>query len=954
MIVSQLMGPKQQIFLLFLFLQVFAIAAKTDTGDFAVLSALMKDSWKNKPSSWTGDDPCGDKWEGIQCSNSRITDMVLSGQGLAGKLTGDIGNLIALEKLDLSLNKDLTGNLPPTIGNLKNLQYLSLHGCSFSGPIPDTIGSLNQLLYLSLGANNFTGEIPHSFGNLLKLYWLDITDNNISGEIPVSNETSPGLDLLVGIQHFHFGQNELEGTIPPQLFSSKMKLLHVLFDDNRLTGSIPSTITLVRTLEVIKLDRNSLSGVVNLSGLVNLTELYLSNNKLTGPMPDLGDMNRLTYVDMSNNSFDASSIPQWFSSLQSLTTLIMENTLLQGRIPVSLFSSTQLQTIVLSNNKLNGTLDIGYNYSRKLKLIDLQKNDITQFTEGYEYNGALKLQGNPICGKKGLLEKYCIVSQQPQVPNSTQRNNCDNACRLNPICSPNCKYAYPITGTLQFLFVSFQDLGDASYYQSLEANLTKTFQSYKLPVDSIRVSDQRRDMYGYLELRLQIFPSGSDRFNRTGFSMITSQLNNFGFFPPLNPFGSFHFILDNNEYFTVHNKSSNIGIIIGASAVGFALLLLLLVALVYAFNQRRKVERPSQLRDPFASWDNNGKSGSRPQITGLRCFSFEEIKKSTSNFSDANIIGTGGYGKVYRGILTGGIQVAIKRAEQGSMQGSVEFKTEIELLSKIYHKNLVSLLGFCYEVGEQMLVYEYVSNGSLKDCISGKSGVRLSWERRLKIALDSARGLAYLHDHVNPPIIHRDVKSSNILLDDQLNGKVADFGLSKLLGHSSHVSDNVKGTMGYVDPEYYLTLHSTEKSDVYSFGVIMLELITGRKPIEHGRYIVTMVKMAMDKTKHLYNLQHLILDPTIAFSSTLKGLEKFVDLAIRCVEELRVNRPTMTEVVKEIENILQQACLHSDVELVSNSNSQDVSSGSSFYSPIINKDQEYSSGSFPYSEIELK
>ncbi|KAF2310140.1 hypothetical protein GH714_006712 [Hevea brasiliensis] len=749
MVVSQLMGPKQQIFLLFLFLQVFAIAAKTDTGDFAVLSALMKDSWKNKPSSWTGDDPCGDKWEGIQCSNSRITDMVLSGQGLAGKLTGDIGNLIALEKL-------------------------------------------------SLGANNFTGEIPHSFGNLLKLYWLDITDNNISGEIPVSNETSPGLDLLVDIQHFHFGQNELEGTIPPQLFSSKMKLLHVLFDDNRLTGSIPSTITLVRTLEVIKLDRNSLSGVVNLSGLVNLTELYLSNNKLTGPMPDLRDMNLLTYVDMSNNSFDASQF-QWFSSLQSLTTLIMENTLLQGRIPVSLFSSTQLQTIVLSNNKLNGTLDIGYNYSRKLKLIDLQKNDITQFTEGYEYNGALKLQGNPICGKKGLLEKYCIVSQQPQVPNSTQRNNCDNACRLNPICSPNCKYAYPITGTLQFLFVSFQDLGDESYYQSLEANLTKTFQSYKLPVDSIRVSDQRRDMYGYLELRLQIFPSGSDRFNRTGFSMITSQLNNFGFFPPLNP-------LD-------------------------------------------------------------------------RSISFSTIMNTL---------------QVYRGILTGGIQVAIKRAEQGSMQGSVEFKTEIELLSKIYHKNLVSLLGFCYEVGEQMLVYEYVSNGSLKDCISGKSGVRLSWERRLKIALDSARGLAYLHDHVNPPIIHRDVKSSNILLDDQLNGKVADFGLSKLLGHSSHVSDNVKGTM------------------------------------------------------------HLILDPTIAFSSTLKGLEKFVDLAIRCVEELRVNRPTMTEVVKEIENILQQACLHSDVELVSNSNSQDVSSRSSFYSPIINKDQEYSSGSFPYSEIELK
>ncbi|KAF2310020.1 hypothetical protein GH714_006271 [Hevea brasiliensis] len=534
----------------------------------------------------------------------------------------------------------------------------------FSGLIPDTMGSLNQLLSLSLGANNFTGEIPPSFGNLSKLFWLDITDNNISGEIPVSNETLSSLDLLVNIQHFHFGQNKLEGTIPPQLFSSKMNLRHALFDDNLLTGSIPSTITLMRCLEVIKLDRNSLSGVVNLSGLLNLTEL------------------------------------------------------------------------VLSNNKLNGNLDIGANYSRKLKLIDLQKNFITQFTEGYEYNGTLK----------------------------------------------------------------------------------------------------------------------------TGFSLITSELNNVGFYPSLYPFGSFHFILDNNEYFTVHNKSSNIGIIIGASAVGFATLLLLLVALVYAFNQRRKVERASQLRDPFASWDNNGKSGSGPQITGLRCFSFEEIKKSTNNFSDANIIGTGGYGK-----------------------GSVEFKTEIEFLSKIYHKNLFSLLGFCYEVGEQMLVYEYVSNGSLKDCISGKSGIRLSWERRLKIALDSARGLAYLHDHVNPPIIHRDAKSSNILLDDQLNGKVADFDLSKLLGHSSHVSDNVKGTM-----------------------------------------------------------QHT------------KRFRKFVDLAIMCVEELRVNRPTMTEVVEEIENILKQASLHSDAEMVSNSNSQDVSSRSSFYSPLINKDQEHCSGSFPYSEIELK
>lgn len=185
------------------------------------------------------------------------------------------------------------------------------------------------------------------------------------------------------------------------------------------------------------------------------------------------------------------------------------------------------------------------------------------------------------------------------------------------------------------------------------------------------------------------------------------------------------------------------------------------------------------------------------------------------------------------------------------MHGAYEFKTEIELLSRVHHKNVVGLASFCFDQAEQMLVYEYIPNDTLKDALSGKTGIRLDWMRRLRIAVGAARGLQYLHDLVNPPIIHRDIKSNNILLDDRLNARVADFGLSKLLGDSDrgHIPTQVNGIMGYMDPEYYMTNQLTEKSDVYNFGVVLLEIITGKIPIDKGRYIVREVKIQWTRQK---------------------------------------------------------------------------------------------------------
>ncbi|KAB5574529.1 hypothetical protein DKX38_001723 [Salix brachista] len=674
---------------------------------------------------------------------------------------------------------------------------------------------------------------------------------------------------------------------------------------------------------------------------------------------------------------------------------VMEKTQLQGNIPPEFFSLSNLQTVDARNNLLNGTLDIGTSPVNKLTMIDLRKNQISDFRKraGVEKVDVI-LVGNPICQETGATGSYCIVNQTEPSSYSTPPNNCvATSCSDNQISSPNCECALPYTGLLQFRAPSFSNLENNTYYTDLQKSLMHSFMLHQLPVDSVTLSSPRKDSSHYLVLNLQVFPAGQDRFNRTGISSIGFELSNQTFKPPPQ-FGPFFFI--GNPYLnfagslitykeleekliilfllshcnispfplssqpgevTGSKKSSNTGVIIGAAAGGCVLLLLLLGAGLYAHRQKKRAEKATEQNNPFAHWESNKSIGGIPQLKGARNFSFEELRKYTNNFSETNDIGSGGYGNVYRGVLPTGELVAIKRAQQGSMQGGLEFKTEIELLSRVHHKNVVSLLGFCFDRGEQMLIYEFVPNGSLMDSLSGKTGIRLDWVRRLKVALGAARGLAYLHELANPPIIHRDIKTSNILLDERLNAKVADFGLSKLMGdseagHLTHVTTQVKGTMGYLDPEYYMTQQLTEKSDVYSFGVVMLELLTGRRPIERGKYVVREVKTALDRAKHLYNLGEL-LDSSIGLDITLKGLDKYVDVALKCVQENGSDRPTMGEVVKEIENILQLAGLNPNADSASTSASyDDASKGGAKHPYVYSKDAFDYSGGFPVPKLE--
>uniref|UniRef100_A0A0E0JQ96 non-specific serine/threonine protein kinase n=1 Tax=Oryza punctata TaxID=4537 RepID=A0A0E0JQ96_ORYPU len=805
---------------------------------------------------------------------------------------------------DLSNNLNLGGPLPPSIVNLKQLTTL------FTGNIPEQIGALRQLTFLALNSNKFTGGIPPTLGLLSKLFWLDLSDNQLSGKIPVSSGSDPGLDRLVSAEHFHFSENQLTGPIDEKLFSEKMNLKHVIFDHNNFTGPIPGSLGIVSSIQIIRLDHNQFSGPVpgSIANLSRLMELSLASNKLNGTVPDLTSANALTYVDLSNNNFASSPAPKWFSTLTSLTTLFMDSDHLTGTIPSALFSFPQLEQISFANNAFSGKLNMSSNVSSLLRVVNLTNNQIFDAEVDPSYTGSLILSGNLVCFNN---ISFCTLKQKQQVPYSTNLGPCGSiSCptdqSANPVASQNCACASPFQGLMIFRAPAFSDVTNPKSFQPLELTLV---QNLSLAPGSVAISNVEFSPGEPLTFTVKVFPDSGTSFNHSEVIRISSSLVNQTYKAPTY-FGPYSFIA--STYFaSPSGKKSSMGkgTIIGIAVAGLLLVVGLILVAIYALRQKKIAkEAVERTTNPFASWGQGGKdNGDVPQLKGARYFAFEELKRCTNNFSEAQEIGSGGYGKVYKGMLANGQMAAIKRAQQGSMQGAAEFKNEIELLSRVHHKNLVSLVGFCYEQAEQMLVYEYIPNGTLRENLKGKGGAHLDWKKRLSIAVGSAKGLAYLHELADPPIIHRDIKSTNILLDESLNAKVADFGLSKLVSDTQkgHVSTQVKGTLGYLDPEYYMTQQLSEKSDVYSFGVVMLELITSRQPIEKGTYIVREIRTAMDQyDQEFFGLKSLI-DPTIRDSAKMVGFRRFVQLAMECVEESAADRPTMNDVVKELEIIIQ-------------------------------------------------
>ncbi|XP_068640794.1 probable serine/threonine-protein kinase PBL11 [Aristolochia californica] len=301
-------------------------------------------------------------------------------------------------------------------------------------------------------------------------------------------------------------------------------------------------------------------------------------------------------------------------------------------------------------------------------------------------------------------------------------------------------------------------------------------------------------------------------------------------------------------------------------------------------------------------------------VMNLRRFQLVELEKATRNFSRECMVGSGAFGNVFRGTFEGGWVLAIKKAHEDSYQSVQEFRNgkiflaEVELLSRMKHKNLLDLVGFCDELGQTVLVYEYIANGSLLDYLIGRRGRSLTWRQRVNIAIGAAKGITHLHEGIKPGIIHRDIKPSNILIGDGFEAKVSDFGLVKSgpIGDKSHVSSQIKGTPGYLDPAYCSSFHLTPFSDVYSFGVILLQLVTGRPAVGPGRnasqhHIVDWARSSIEEGNIGDVLDaNLLLQPC-----NMEMMLKMGELGLRCTEKIPRRRPTMAQICEELEEALR-------------------------------------------------
>ncbi|KAL5974798.1 hypothetical protein ACLOJK_031469 [Asimina triloba] len=950
----------------FLFFLLVAVQSQDPSMNDEVLGLVAFKADLNDPgsklSSWNVDDnnPCN--WVGVKCDarTNRVTELALDGFSLSGRLGRCLLQLKFLQQLSLSRN-NFNGSIDPGLAHLPSLQVLDLSENHFSGPIPgDFFQQCMSLREISFARNNFSGQIPQSLSSCWTLtslnfssnqlsgmlpdgLWslkgltsLDLSDNSLGGQIPnslgqlsnlsvinlrkngFSGQLPDGIGGCFLLKAIDFSENSLSGGIPDsmqKLISSSSLNLRL----NSLVGQLPSWIGEMGSLELLDLSGNGFSGrIPDSMGKLNLLKvLNFSGNKFTGSLPEsLMNCKSLMVVDFSQNSLTG-NFPKWVlklglqgmlglqneltsrvedspsspseSSYQNLQIVDFSDNNFSGTIPSEIVGLSNLRALNVSRNSLVGLIPGSIGSLKKMDVLDLSENHL---------NGSIPAEIGTMVALKELNLGNNILSGE--IP--SQIGDCSSLISLilfhNSFSGPipatianlsnlqTVDFSFnKLTGTIPNQFGNLRHLISFNVsHNQLEGNLPAN--NFFNTISPSSVSDNpslcgsavNRSCPGMHNKPIVLNPNSSDPFSRSGSSS------------------------------DMHPKKI-IFSISALIAIGAAAAIVLGVVTITLLNLRARVAASqSPVESAMSGGDDDcsqspatdSNSGKLVMFSGDPSFS-----ASTHTLLNKDCeLGRGGFGAVYQAVLHDGRPVAIKKLTVSSLVKSQEdFEREVQKLGKIQHANLIRLEGYYWTHSLQLLIYEFVSGGSLYKHLHERSTSNfLSWQERFDIIVGIAKSLAHLHQ-LN--VIHYNLKSSNVLIDGSGQPKVGDFGLAKLLPVLDRyvLSSKMQSALGYMAPEFACrAVKITEKCDVYGFGILILEVVTGRRPVEYMEDDVVvlsdMVREALEEGR-----EEECVDERLQGQFPADEAVPLIKLGLICISQVPSNRPDMAEVVNIMEVI---------------------------------------------------
>ncbi|CAD6342555.1 unnamed protein product [Miscanthus lutarioriparius] len=864
-------------------------------------------------------------------------------------------NLIALN----ASNNSLTGQIPSHFCNIApSFAVLELSYNEFSGSIPPGLGNCSMLRVLKAGHNNLNGTLPHEFFNATSLEYLSFSSNCLHGILDVTH-----IAKLSNLVILDLGENNFSGKIPDSIGQLK-RLQELRLDYNSMYGELPSTLSNCTDLITIDLKSNSFSGELskvnfnnmpnlrtidlmlnNFSGTIpesiyscrNLTALRLSSNKFHGQLSEgLGNMKSLSFLSLTNNSLsNIANALQILRSSKNLTTLLFGINFFNETIPddAEIYGFENLQVLDIGSCLLSGEIPLWISKLVNLEMLFLNGNQLSgpipTWIDTLDYLFYLDISNNNLTGEipKELMNMAMLTSEKTAA-------HLDASVFYLPVYDgPSRQYRIPIAFP-KFLNLSRNkftglippEIGQLKALLSLDIssnNLTGPIPPSICNLTNLLVLDlSNNNLTGKIPVALENlhFLSTFNISNNdlegpipTGGQFSTFQNSSFLGNPKLCGSMLGHRCDSADEPLVStngRNKAAIVAIALGVFFAAIAILLLLWRVLVSIKANNLTAQSRREDNGDFETFSFN--SSSEHELIMMtrgkgeeRKLTFSDIVKATDNFNKENIIGCGGYGLVYKAELPDGCKLAIKKLNGEMCLMEREFTAEVEALSMAKHDHLVPLWGYCIQGNSMFLIYSYMENGSLDDWLHNRdddASTFLDWPARLRIAQGASRGLSYIHNDCKPHIVHRDIKCSNILLDKELKAYVADFGLSRLiLSNKTHVTTELVGTLGYIPPEYAHGWVATLRGDIYSFGVVLLELLTGLRPVPVQTTSKELVPWVLEMSSQGKEVD--VLDPTLCGTGHEEQMLKVLEVACKCVNYNPSMRPHIMEVVTCLESI---------------------------------------------------